>query len=110
MSHSSSSPVKTEASTSVKGSKSAYDFHYENEQISREMMIAQATTTLLREELGECVRREGLNANVNCYDLRKKYFDLIKDRYKGMLFPEGHEPENRARPFIVYIPPKDGEN
>ncbi len=85
-------------------SGSAYDFHFTNEQLVREAQIASQSAQLLREELGECVRKEGVNANVNCYELRKKYFDLLKDRYQGMIFPEGREPANRALPHIVYIP------
>jgi hypothetical protein len=84
-----------------------YEYNVQNERILREVQIAHQSAQLLREELAHCVRTEGINSNVNCYDLRKKYFNLLQDRYRGMLFPEGGEPSNRDVPAIVYMPPKD---
>lgn len=101
----SESPHQFETIMAKKGSMSSYDYCFSSEQRVREAQIAQAGMQLLREELGECVRTEGLNANVNCYDLRKKMFDLLtKDRYRGMLFAEGEEPANRAVGHIAYYP------
>ena len=91
-----------------KGGESIYDYYYASEQRVRESQIAFANTILLQEELSECVLKEGINANVNCFDLRKKYFDVItKDRYHGMLFPEGEEPANRGISHLVYVPNKN---
>jgi hypothetical protein len=107
MSHASdsASPHDFPTIATRKGSVPAYDYYYANEQKVREVQIAQAGAQLLREELGECVRENGINANVICFDLRKKYFDLLtKDRYRGMIFPEGEEPTNRAVGHIVHSP------
>ena len=56
---------------------------------------------LLRAKLKHCVRTETVNQFVNCRELREKYFDLCKDRYHGMIFPEGKEPTNRQVPGLV---------
>ena len=105
MSHGSETPHDFETIATKKGTRTPYEFYFSNEQKVREAQIAQANMQLLREELGECVRTEGLNANVNCYELRKKMFDLLtKDRFRGMIFPEGEEPSNRAVGHIAYMP------
>jgi hypothetical protein len=87
-----------------------FEFYRRNEQMVREAQIANQTAQLLREELAHCVRTEGVNSNVECFELRKKYFDLLRDRYQGMLFPVGAEPANRAHPQVIYIPPTATEN
>ena len=90
-----------------KGELSPYEYYVRNEQLVREAQIAGQTAQLLREKLAHCVRTEGLNSNVACYDLRKQYFELLSDRYRGMIFPEGSEPVNRKMPNFVYIAPTD---
>lgn len=101
----SGSPHDFQSVATLKGSTTPYEYILSNEQKIREAQIAQAGMQLLREELGECVRQEGINSNVNCYDLRKKMFDLLtKDRFRGMIFPEGEEPASRSVGHIAYFP------
>lgn len=81
--------------------------HYEmKNKYAREYHVAAESMSLLREELKDCVRTEGINQFVNCKDLREKYFALCMDRYKGMIFPEGKEPLDRSVLGLVKVQPK----
>jgi len=66
----------------------------------REYQVAIESMNLLRERLAHCVRTEGVNAALNCKELREKYFALCNDRFKGMIFPEDAQPLNREVPGL----------
>jgi hypothetical protein len=61
------------------------------EQLSKEYQIALEEMGIVRHELRECVRTEGVNQFTNCKEIRDKYWALCKDKYKGMVLPPGFE-------------------
>ncbi len=75
-------------------------FNERNEQMVREYQIAIENMTIQRERLEDCVRAEGVNQMTACKDLREKYFALCNDRFKGMIFPEDSQPNNRNVPGL----------
>lgn len=83
-----------------------YDLHCKREIDMKEHYIANAHQQLLREKLSECVRSEGVNQFVNCKDLREKYAEICRDRYRGQLFAEGFEPKSRSTPGMLVKPPE----
>ncbi|KAF8533092.1 hypothetical protein BDD12DRAFT_900484 [Trichophaea hybrida] len=57
--------------------------------ILREQWIKSMMVRLVREELGKCYYREGVNHLEKCTDLREKYLDLLKhSKIKGYLFAQ----------------------
>jgi len=46
---------------------------------------------LVREEMGKCYWREGVNHLEKCGHLRQRYLELLKDsKVKGYLFEQGN--------------------
>jgi hypothetical protein len=86
---------------SVKDYSSSLTFYSRNEQLVRENLIAIEWMNIVRERLAHCARSEGLNQFVNCKELREQYMDIVNDRYKGAIFPEGCEPLNRTVPGLI---------
>ena len=67
-----------------------------------EHQVAVEQKKLLRHELRECILREHENASENCVELRQQYVALLKDRFNGMLFPAGKEPQNRLQARVTH--------
>lgn len=82
-------------------SESPYDYHVKKGQLVKEYQIAVETMNIVREELAECVRSEGVNQFRNCRELREKYMQLQRDRYHGMVFPEDLQPASREIPGLI---------
>ena len=83
------------------GSSSPYEYYVKLEQDTREYKIAIESKAIIREQLSECFRREGVNHQEKCKELSKKYFALCGDRFNGMKFRDGEEPANRKLHGIV---------
>mmetsp|Transcript_15837 Transcript_15837/g.23839 ORF Transcript_15837/g.23839 Transcript_15837/m.23839 type:complete len:101 (+) Transcript_15837:51-353(+) len=79
---------------------STHSYQQSTQVLVQEYQVAVESKKLLREELRECILRNHENANENCYDLRVKYVELLKDRFGGMVFPPGLEPKNKLRPRV----------
>jgi NADH-ubiquinone oxidoreductase subunit 10 len=62
------------------------------EQRARERQVAYETVRLLREDVIECYRREGVNHYENCKDVSQKYYDIIKKKDLGQLHPNWKNP------------------
>ncbi|KAF2681836.1 NADH-ubiquinone oxidoreductase 12 kDa subunit mitochondrial precursor [Lentithecium fluviatile CBS 122367] len=59
--------------------------------ILREQWVRSMMARLVREELGKCYRKEGVNHLENCGRLRERYFELLKEaKVKGYLFQQTH--------------------
>lgn len=57
--------------------------------IVREQWVRCMMARLVREELGKCYRREGINHLLNCGKLRERYLELLQDaKVKGYLFQQ----------------------
>ncbi|KAF1833020.1 hypothetical protein BDW02DRAFT_528478 [Decorospora gaudefroyi] len=67
--------------------------------ILREQWVKSMMARLVREEMGKCYRREGVNHLEKCGHLRERYFELLKDaKVKGYLFAQQNyldEPFNK---------------
>jgi hypothetical protein len=68
---------------------------------TREVAIAEQNVYLLQEKLAHCFRVNGVNHGIMCKELREEYVNLMKDPYRGQLFPENGQPPNRTHPFIM---------
>ncbi|KAI9657759.1 MAG: hypothetical protein M1821_002935 [Bathelium mastoideum] len=59
------------------------------DSILREQWIKTMMAKLVREEMGKCYWREGVNHLEKCGHLRDRYFELLKDaKVKGYLFEQ----------------------
>lgn len=68
------------------------------DSILREQWVRSMMARLVREEMGKCYRREGVNHLQNCGHLRERYFELLKDaKVKGYLFQQKNIMENRNK-------------
>mmetsp|Transcript_1925 Transcript_1925/g.4555 ORF Transcript_1925/g.4555 Transcript_1925/m.4555 type:complete len:104 (+) Transcript_1925:25-336(+) len=56
-----------------------------HEQFCRERFVAVEEAKILREQVSECYRREGVNHLENCKDLVSEYVSKISSPYYGML-------------------------
>lgn len=74
---------------------STYAYYIRQDQLAKEYQIGIESVNLLREDLRNCIRSEGVNQFVNCKELREKYAAVCKDNFHGMIFPEGLEPKTR---------------
>ncbi|KAF2662750.1 NADH-ubiquinone oxidoreductase 12 kDa subunit mitochondrial precursor, partial [Lophiostoma macrostomum CBS 122681] len=55
--------------------------------ILREQWVRSMMARLVREEMGKCYRREGVNHLEKCGHLRERYLELLKDaKIKGYKF------------------------
>jgi NADH dehydrogenase (ubiquinone) 1 beta subcomplex subunit 10 len=63
------------------------------EQRARERQVAYETVRLLREDVIECYRREGVNHYENCQEVSQKFHDVIKQKDMGQLHPNWKNPE-----------------
>jgi hypothetical protein len=62
------------------------------EQRARERQVAYETVRLLREEVQECCRREGVNQFDNCKEVTQKMYDVIIQKDMGQLHPNWSNP------------------
>lgn len=91
--------------TNLKDYSSPANFHLRNDQLVREYQISLENMHLIRRDLSECVRSEGVNQFVNCRELREKYWALCQDRFRGMVMPPDAKDINREVPGLV-VPKK----
>lgn len=92
-----------DSSTPFKGSAATpYDYHVKQEQMMREYQIALENMAIVRENLKECARTEGVNQFTNCREIREEYVKLVQDRHHGIVFPSGEEPKSRQTPGVTY--------
>ncbi|KAF2187824.1 NADH-ubiquinone oxidoreductase 12 kDa subunit mitochondrial precursor [Zopfia rhizophila CBS 207.26] len=57
--------------------------------IIREQWVKSMMARLVREEMGKCYYREGVNHLEKCGHLRERYFELLKDaKVSGYLFAQ----------------------
>ncbi|RDL38638.1 NADH-ubiquinone oxidoreductase subunit, mitochondrial [Venustampulla echinocandica] len=57
--------------------------------IIREQWVKTMMARLVREELGRCYYREGVNHLEKCGTLRERYFELLKEsKIRGYLFEQ----------------------
>mmetsp|Transcript_3803 Transcript_3803/g.3908 ORF Transcript_3803/g.3908 Transcript_3803/m.3908 type:complete len:99 (+) Transcript_3803:78-374(+) len=91
----------TEVLPFKKNCESPFAYNVLVEQHAREYQVAIETKNIIRDKLAHCFRTEGVNHVVNCKELRETYFSLCTDRFRGMLFAEGHEPASRGIPGLV---------
>lgn len=54
--------------------------------------MAYETVRLLREDVIECYRKEGVNHYVACKDVNQKFYDLIQQKDMGQLHPQWANP------------------
>jgi hypothetical protein len=62
------------------------------EQRARERQVAYETVRLLREDVIECYRREGVDHYKNCQDVNQRFYDLIQRKDLGQLQPNWQDP------------------
>eukprot|EP00339_Tiarina_fusa_P004476 CAMPEP_0117036714 /NCGR_PEP_ID=MMETSP0472-20121206/25980_1 /TAXON_ID=693140 ORGANISM="Tiarina fusus, Strain LIS" /NCGR_SAMPLE_ID=MMETSP0472 /ASSEMBLY_ACC=CAM_ASM_000603 /LENGTH=112 /DNA_ID=CAMNT_0004746531 /DNA_START=113 /DNA_END=448 /DNA_ORIENTATION=+ len=62
------------------------------EQRARERQVAYETVRLLREDVIECYRREGVNHYENCKDVSQKFYDIVQKKDMGQLHPNWKNP------------------
>ncbi|KAI9838621.1 MAG: hypothetical protein M1819_004935 [Sarea resinae] len=59
------------------------------DSIVREQWVRSMMARLVREELGRCYYREGVNHLAGCGKLRDRYFELLKEsKIRGFLFDQ----------------------
>lgn len=68
----------------------------------KEDFIAHATLEIMQDKLKVCYRTHGVNHGIMCKDLREEYMNLMMDRYKGQLFPDDSQPNNRTHTMLKY--------
>ncbi|ESZ91755.1 NADH-ubiquinone oxidoreductase 12 kDa subunit [Sclerotinia borealis F-4128] len=64
-------------------------FKQAQDSIIREQWVRSMMARLVREELGKCYYKEGVNHLEKCGSLRDRYFELLKEsKIKGYLFDQ----------------------
>ncbi|KAH8586599.1 hypothetical protein B0O99DRAFT_644076 [Bisporella sp. PMI_857] len=59
------------------------------DSVIREQWIKSMMARLVREELGKCYYKEGVNHLENCGALRERYFELLKEsKIRGYIFQQ----------------------
>jgi hypothetical protein len=58
------------------------------EQRARERQVAYETVRLLRKDVIDCYRKEGVNHYENCKEVTKKYYDVVIKRDVGQVHPD----------------------
>ncbi|KAG7340368.1 NADH-ubiquinone oxidoreductase subunit 10 [Nitzschia inconspicua] len=72
--------------------KDPVKYYLATEQRARERQVAYETVRLLREDVIECYRREGVNHYQNCKEVNQKFYDLIQKKDMGQLHPQWKDP------------------
>jgi len=62
------------------------------EQRARERQVAVETIKIMRRDVIECYRREGVNHFENCREVATKYYNVIRKKDKGQLQPKWEDP------------------
>jgi hypothetical protein len=62
------------------------------EQRAREYQVAVETIRILRRDVIECYRREGVNHYENCREVAARYYHQIKKKDIGVLQPNWEDP------------------
>jgi len=62
------------------------------EQRAREHQVAIETIKILRRDVIECYRREGVNHFENCRDVAARYYHQIQKKDMGVLQPKWADP------------------
>mmetsp|Transcript_7703 Transcript_7703/g.7275 ORF Transcript_7703/g.7275 Transcript_7703/m.7275 type:complete len:109 (-) Transcript_7703:250-576(-) len=62
------------------------------EQRARERQIAYETVRLLRQDVIECYRKEGVNHYDNCVAVNKRYYDVVVKNDVGQVQPPWANP------------------
>lgn len=78
-----------------------FEFYEKRQNIIKEMVVAIEHKNIIREQLAQCARDETVNQFRNCRELVEKYMAIQKDKYHGMIFPEGEEPKNRGNMNMI---------
>lgn len=73
--------------------KDPVKFLLANEQRARERQVAYETVKLLRKDVIECYRKEGVNHYENCRAQCERYYNLVAKKDLGQLQPEWSNPE-----------------
>mmetsp|Transcript_8715 Transcript_8715/g.12389 ORF Transcript_8715/g.12389 Transcript_8715/m.12389 type:complete len:109 (-) Transcript_8715:119-445(-) len=63
------------------------------EQRARERQIAYETVRILRKDVIECYRKEGVNHYDNCKEVNKRYYDVIVQKDVGQVHPKWENEE-----------------
>lgn len=63
------------------------------EQRARERQVAYETVRLLREDVIECYRKEGVNHYENCREVAEKFYNLVQKKDMGQLHPKWNNPD-----------------
>jgi len=58
------------------------------EQRARERQIAIETVRILRKDVIECYRKEGVNHYDNCKDVCERYYEIITKKDRGQVHPD----------------------
>jgi hypothetical protein len=72
--------------------KDPVKYYLAAEQRARERQVAYETIRLLREDVIECYRREGVNHYENCKDVNEKFYNLSQKKDMGQLHPKWKNP------------------
>jgi hypothetical protein len=78
--------------TQIGRAKDPVKYYLATEQRARERQVAYETIRLLREDVIECYRREGVNHYENCKDVAQKFYDLSQKKDMGQLHPQWKNP------------------
>ena len=78
-----------------------YQFLEANEMLFRERIVASERMRLLRLQLRECYRIQGVNHFEKCQLVRETFARLLMDRYYGQALPASYDPRNRANPTFI---------
>jgi hypothetical protein len=63
------------------------------EQRARERQVAYETVRLLREDVIECYRKEGVNHYDNCQEVAAKFYNVVIQKDMGQVHPNWAHPE-----------------
>lgn len=63
------------------------------EQRARERQVAYETVRLLRKDVIDCYRREGVNHYDNCKEVTEKYYKVVVKNDVGQLHPDWADKE-----------------
>ncbi|KAL7269056.1 hypothetical protein RUND412_008299 [Rhizina undulata] len=73
-------------------------FKAAQDAIIREQWVKSMMARIVRDELGKCYYREGVNHLARCEKLREKYMELLKDaKVRGYLFQQQNITPDDAR-------------